>query len=71
MQEVFEFLRFMTEIGEEYEDGWLPTLDISLKVEEETGEVKCKFFENPTTSKTQILANDLVRRLIEHQGGHV
>ena len=78
MQEVYSFLRFTTETGNEFEDGWLPTLDISLRVEEETGEVKWKFFEKPTTArttvqsrsamggliKTQILANDLVRRLL-------
>ena len=78
MQEVYEFLTFTTEIGEEYEGGWLPTLDVSLKIEERSGRVDWRFFEKPTTSRTtvqrrsamggivkaQILANDLVRRLL-------
>ena len=76
MQEVFEFLKFTTEIGEDFRDGWLPTLDVSLRVEERSCKVAWKFFEKPTTSRTtvqrrsamggqvksQILANDLVRR---------
>ena len=78
MQEVFDYLKFTTEIGEEFKDGWLPTLDVSLKVEERSCKVNWKFFEKPTTSKTtvqrrsamggqiksQILSNDLVRRLL-------
>ena len=77
MQEVLSFLRFTTEIGEEFEGGWLPTLDVSLKVDGR-GQVMWKFYEKPTTSETtvqgrsamgaktkaQILANDLVRRLL-------
>ena len=38
MQEVFTFLRFTTEIGEDFGDGWLPTLDVSLKVDENVEE---------------------------------
>ena len=78
MQEVFSFLKLTTEVGEDYPDDWLPTLDVSLKVEQEDGEVLWRFYEKPTTapttvqgrsamgvvSKTQILANDLVRRLL-------
>ena len=77
IQGVLAFLRFTTEVGEEFEDGWLPTLDVSLKVNE-GGKVMWKFYEKPTTSETtvqgrsamgasnksQILANDLVRRLL-------
>ena len=78
MQGILPFLKFTTEVGEDFCDGWLPTLDVSLWVDEETSEVKWKFYEKPTASattvqnksamggviKTQILANDLVRRLL-------
>ena len=77
MQGVLSFLRFTTEVGEEFAEGWLPTLDVSLKVDG-NGKVGWKFYEKPTTSETtvqcrsamgattkaQILANDMVRRLL-------
>ena len=61
----------------DYEDGWLPTLDTSLRVNE-YNVVEYKFYEKPTTSNTTIrktsamgenqkvqsLSNDLVRRLL-------
>ena len=76
MQGVVNCLSFTTETAEQFEDNCLPTLDISLWVEEDW-QVSWKFFEKPTTtnvtvqktsameenSKMQILANDLVRRL--------
>ena len=31
---VLDYLRFTFESGEDYEDGWLPTLDTSLRVNE-------------------------------------
>ena len=77
MQGVYSFLKFTTETGEDFGDDWLPTLDLSLKVDAR-GQVLWKFYEKPTASevtvqarsamgflvKGQILANDLVRRLL-------
>ena len=53
MQEVLPFLRFTTEVGEEFEEGWLPTLDVSLKVDER-GQVRWRFYEKPTTAETTV-----------------
>ena len=75
MQGVMESLRFTTEIGEE-EGGWLPTLDLQVRVEE-NNLVSFKYYEKPTVTnvmvqkrsamgeneKVQILSNDMVRRL--------
>ena len=75
MQEIYPSLKFTTEVGEG-EGGWLPTLDIKLRVEC-TNIISYIFYEKPTTtntmvqkrtalyenSKNQILANELVRRL--------
>ena len=60
------------EIGGDYNDGWLPTLDTNLLVTEKN-RTWYKYYEKPTTtnsttmaenSKVQVLANDLVRRLL-------
>ena len=70
------FLEFTVESGEEFDNGWLPTLDTSLKVGERN-QILYRFFEKETSSsrtvqkrsameensKHQVLANDLVRRL--------
>ena len=75
MQEVFHFLKFTTEVGEE-EGGWLPTLDLKIRVEE-NNQVSFSYYEKPTVTnvmvqrrsameennKIQILVNDMVRRL--------
>ena len=75
MQEVLHFLKFTTEVGEG-EEGWLPTLDTRIRVEE-SNLVSFSYYEKPTVtnvmvqrrsameenSKVQILANDMVRRL--------
>ena len=64
------------ESEEDFEGGWLPTLDTSLKVGEDNT-ILFKFYEKETTSnrtiqkrtameqnsKIQIVSNDLVRRL--------
>ena len=72
MQVVEEFLEFTTEVGDEYDSGWLPTLDVELKVDHKNI-VQFRFFEKKTTSKTtamnennkiQVVSNDLVRRLL-------
>ena len=33
MNEIMTFLRFTTESGEEFKEGWLPTLDSNLMVD--------------------------------------
>ena len=76
MREILSFLDFTTESGEDYEDGWLPTLDSSLKVDKDNS-VLFRFWEQPTNTnlvvqlrtamsenqKTQILTADMIRRL--------
>ena len=76
MRGVINYLTFTYETGEEYEDGWLPTLDTNLMVDPQN-QVHYKYYEKPTTTNTtllmstamaenpkmQCLANDLVRRL--------
>ena len=63
-------------------DGWLPTLDTSLKVDERNL-IQYKYYEKPTSSreclhansamnmnsKMQILSNDMVRRLFNTSEG--
>ena len=74
MQEVLTFLTLTTEVGDE--EGWLPTLDLNIRMEG-NNMVSWKYYEKPTTtnvtvqrrsaleenSKMQILSNDMVRRL--------
>ena len=74
---VIEYLDFTFESGADYPDGWLPTLDTSLRVNG-ANIVEYKYFEKPTTTNTvvrfksamsgnpkvQCLSNDLVRRLL-------
>ena len=33
MNDIYDFLKFTTEIGEDFEDGYLPSLDLKIKVE--------------------------------------
>ena len=76
MTGIEEYLQFTAESGMEFHEGWLPTLDTSLKVSR-TNKVKYRFYEKETTTrytvqkdsameenvKVQILAQDMVRRL--------
>ena len=73
---VEKYLKFTVESGEDYEGGWLPTLDLNLKVNK-ANLIEFKFFEKDTcskktvhkdsameeNSKIQTVSNDLVRRL--------
>ena len=75
-----DYLEFTVESGEEFCEGWLPTLDTTLKVGE-SNTIMYKYYEKETTAKTtvhqksameenikvQILANDVVRRLSNTQ----
>ena len=77
MKGLFGFLEFTFETGEDFDDGWLPTLDMSLTVNQ-TNQVDYRYYEKPTTTNTtirknsamsenpkvQCLANDMVRRLL-------
>ena len=76
MQDIYSSLKFTTEVGEGTE-GWLPTLDIMVRVES-SNIISYRYYEKPTTtnttvrmasamsenSKLQCLSNDLVRRLL-------
>ena len=74
---IMQFLEFTTETGDDYADGWLPTLDTSLRVNGRNI-VEYRYYEKPTTTnatirkttamsenpKIQCLSNDLIRRLL-------
>ena len=76
MMGIKDYLKFTVESGEDFYDGWLPTLDINLKVGP-NNLVAFKFYEKETctrktalrssameeNAKIQTLSNDLVRRL--------
>ena len=77
VKRIADYLDFTFESGDDYPDGWLPTLDVSIKVNDRNT-VDYRYFEKPTTtnttvrersamgenSKIQCLSNDLVRRLM-------
>ena len=76
MTGIEDYLEFTAESGSEFPDGWLPTLDTSLKVSLDN-KIKYRFYEKETSadktvqkasameenSKVQILSQDVVRRL--------
>ena len=76
MNEVESFLEFTTESSEDFEDGWLATLDTSLKVDH-NNQVLFRYWEKPTNTnrvvqkrtamgenlKVQILTAEVIRRL--------
>ena len=76
MMGIRDYLSFTVESGEEFEGGWLPTLDVNLLVDK-ANTVQFKFYEKTTCSKKtvqidsameedskiQTVSNDLVRRL--------
>ena len=77
MKDVESYLSFTGEIGEEFEDGWLPTLDTNLKVDNKN-RILFKYYEKETctkrtvqrssamgeNTKIQILSQDLIRRMM-------
>ena len=77
MNQVEDYLTFTAEIGEEFEGGWLPTLDMKLKVTNKN-EIVFQQYEKEVSSKQtvqknsamgentkfQILSQDMVRRLL-------
>ena len=72
-----EYLQSTFETGPDYVDGWLPTLDTNMMVDEKNL-IQYKYYEKPTTtnctirqatamsenSKLQCLSQDLIRRLL-------
>ena len=74
---ISSYLSFTYETGEDFHDGWLPTLDTNMVVDPDN-KVLYKYFEKPSTTNTTIqkstamaenpkiqsLSNDLVRRLL-------
>ena len=77
MGNIVECLDFTVETPEEFPDQWLPTLDISLQVDNDN-QVQYRFFEKPTASKlclqadtalgqnclVQSLVQDVIRRML-------
>ena len=82
MNEVETFLKFTTESSEDFEDGWLATLDTSLKVDQ-YNQVLFRYWEKPTNTnrvvqkrtamgenlKVQILTAEVIRRLANTADG--
>ena len=68
MQGVEEYLEFTVESGEEFTDGWLPTLDLSLKVGEDN-KIQYRFFEKDTCSQEAQLHHGATGGGGEEQGG--
>ena len=76
MQGIEAYLEFTMETCEDFEGGWLPTLDTSFRVNK-ANQVEFKHFEKETSStmtiqsksamcenvKQQILSQDMIRRL--------
>ena len=77
MEGVISCLKFTTEVGTDYDDNCLPTLDLKLWVEKDN-KVLYKFYEKPTVAnvavqsrsameengKVKVNSNDQVRRLL-------
>ena len=49
MGEIEPFLEFTTETEEDFNDGWLPTLDTALRISEDN-RVLFRFYKKPTNS---------------------
>ena len=87
LKNIESYLEFTTETGDDFEGGWLPTLDFSLRVNNDN-QVDYKFYEKETSckmalqsksamcenNKMQILSQEVVRRLYntrDNQGATV
>ena len=74
---IHQCLKFTTETSEDFGDGWLPTLDVKLRMSD-TNQVEHHFYEKPTNSNVSVqfrsameenskvrgLGNELVRRFL-------
>ena len=55
LNSIFSFLKFTTELQEDYDDRYMPTLDFKARLKEDK-KVTHQFFEKPTTSKYCVMA---------------
>ena len=76
MNGIEDYLNFTAEVGGEYEGGWLPTLDMEVRVNDQNA-IVYRQYEKPISSKRtvqktsamgentkqQILSQDMIRRL--------
>ena len=53
LNSVVEYIKFITEKEQDYDTGFLPTLDFQTKVLD-TGKIKYKFFIKPMSNNTTI-----------------
>ena len=63
---VKSYLEFTTEVGEDFVDGWLPTLDTALRVDE-NNKIQYRFYEKPEGARStlqQTLSQEMIRRLL-------
>ena len=77
LNSIFSFLEFTTEMQTEYQDGYMPTLDLKARLDSQN-KISFQFFEKPTTSrycvmqgsamgeqsKVSILTQEVNRRLL-------
>ena len=60
MNDVFDFMNFTTEIGEDFPDGKVPSLDINIWVEE--GRILYEFFEKLMATNLMVEADSALSR---------
>ena len=53
MGNIESYLEFTVESGEQFEEGWLPTLDTSIKVNKDN-KMEFKFYEKGTTKNNTV-----------------
>ena len=53
MQDVISSLVFTTEVGADFTNGWLPTLDLELRMGGDN-RVWHRFYEKPTAARTTV-----------------
>ena len=63
MNDVFEFMNFTTEIGEDFPDGKLPSLDINIWVED--GRILYEFFEKLMATNLMVEADSALSREVK------
>ena len=63
MIDVFDFMNFTTEIGEDFPDGKLPSLDINIWVED--GRILYEFFEKPMATNLMVEAGSALSREVK------
>ena len=66
MAGIEDYLQYTAESGSEFPEGWLPTLDTSLKVDK-TNQVKYRFYEKETAVKTTVQKESAMEENIKMQ----